>query len=75
MVHPTGMAFPGVNQLWSDDVVASYRQVADAVHAHGAAMVGQLSHLGRQGHGWARTASCGRRPPSRTPPAGSCPTR
>lgn len=50
MVHPTGLATGGVNEIWSDASIPSYRMLADAVHAHGTAMIGQLSHLGRQGH-------------------------
>lgn len=53
IVHPTGMTFPGINQVWSDAVLDSYRLVADSVHAHDARIFGQLSHLGRQGHSWA----------------------
>ena len=53
MVHPTGLAAGGVNEVWSDAAIPSYRMVADAVHEHGAAIVGQLSHLGRQGHTFA----------------------
>lgn len=52
IVHPTGMTFPGINQVWSDSMLESYRLVADAVHEHGAHIFGQLSHLGRQGHSW-----------------------
>jgi 2,4-dienoyl-CoA reductase-like NADH-dependent reductase (Old Yellow Enzyme family)/thioredoxin reductase len=50
MVHPTGLATGGVNEIWSDDSIPSYRMLADAVHEHGTVMIGQLSHLGRQGH-------------------------
>ena len=53
MVHPTGLAAAGVNQIWDDAGIESYRMVADAVHRHGALIVGQLSHLGRQGHTFA----------------------
>jgi 2,4-dienoyl-CoA reductase-like NADH-dependent reductase (Old Yellow Enzyme family)/thioredoxin reductase len=53
MVHPTGLAAAGVNQLWDDSGIPSYRLVADAVHEHSAAIFGQLSHLGRQGHTFA----------------------
>ena len=52
IVHPTGMTFPGINQVWNDSMLESYRLVADAVHEHGAHIFGQLSHLGRQGHSW-----------------------
>lgn len=50
MVHPTGLALPGVQEAWSEESVAANAVVADAVHEHGAAIFGQLSHLGRQGH-------------------------
>jgi 2,4-dienoyl-CoA reductase-like NADH-dependent reductase (Old Yellow Enzyme family)/thioredoxin reductase len=53
MVHPTGMAAAGVNEVWSDDSIPSYAHVADAVHAEGGRIFGQLSHLGRQGHTFA----------------------
>ena len=50
MIHPTGLATAGVYGVWDDDTVPVYREVADAVHAHGTAIFGQLSHLGRQGN-------------------------
>lgn len=50
MVHPTGMPVAGVNEVYSDASIPSYRMLADAVHEHGCALFGQLSHLGRQGH-------------------------
>jgi dimethylglycine catabolism A len=49
MVHPTGLATGGINEIYTDESVPAYAMVADAVHEHGAAIVGQLSHLGRQG--------------------------
>lgn len=52
IVHPTGMTFGGINQVWDDSCIPSYARVADAVHEHGAAIFGQLSHLGRQGSGF-----------------------
>jgi 2,4-dienoyl-CoA reductase-like NADH-dependent reductase (Old Yellow Enzyme family)/thioredoxin reductase len=52
MVHPTGLAAAGVNEVWSDDSIPSYARIARAVHEHGALIFGQLSHLGRQGHGF-----------------------
>lgn len=52
IVHPTGMTFGGINQVWDDSCIPSYARVADAVHEHGAALFGQLSHLGRQGSGF-----------------------
>ena len=53
MVHPTGLAAAGVNEVWSDASIPSYAHVANAVHEGGASIFGQLSHLGRQGHGFA----------------------
>jgi 2,4-dienoyl-CoA reductase-like NADH-dependent reductase (Old Yellow Enzyme family)/thioredoxin reductase len=53
MVHPTGLAAAGVNEVWSDDSIPSYARITSAVHEAGAKIFGQLSHLGRQGHGFA----------------------
>ncbi|MBP6851743.1 MAG: hypothetical protein KA164_09080 [Rhodoferax sp.] len=53
MVHPTGLAAAGVNEVWSDASIPSYARITDAVHEAGAMIFGQLSHLGRQGHGFA----------------------
>lgn len=53
MVHPTGLAAAGVNEVWTDESIPSYAHVADAVHDEGGLIFGQLSHLGRQGHGFA----------------------
>ncbi|WP_344422792.1 FAD-dependent oxidoreductase [Pseudonocardia ailaonensis] len=52
VVHPTGLTFGGINQTWDDACIPAYAMVAEAVQAHGAAIVGQLSHLGRQGSGF-----------------------
>ena len=49
MVHPTGLAAAGVNEVYSDSGIPAYARVAEMVQAEGAAIFGQLSHLGRQG--------------------------
>lgn len=49
MVHPTGLAAAGVNEVYSDAGIPAYARVAEMVQAEGAAIFGQLSHLGRQG--------------------------
>ena len=49
MVHPTGLAAAGVNEVYTDSGIAAYARVAQMVQAEGAAIFGQLSHLGRQG--------------------------
>jgi hypothetical protein len=53
MIHPTGLATAGVSEVWSDESIPSYRKLANAVHEHGCAIFGQLSHLGRQGNTFA----------------------
>lgn len=53
MVHPTGLAAAGVNEIWSDESIPAYARVVDMIHEHGAAVFGQLSHLGRQGNTFA----------------------
>ena len=68
MVHRTGLALPGIQSAWRDDSIPAYRMVVDAVHDGGAAIFGQLSHLGRQAHGSGRR-SCG--PLRRCPTAGA----
>ncbi len=55
MVHRTGLALPGIQSAWRDDSIPAYRMVVDAVHDGGAAIFGQLSHLGRQAHGFGTT--------------------
>ena len=51
-VHPTSR-FPAriLIESWDEAVVDSLRVRADAVHRHGAAMIGQLIHLGREAPG------------------------
>ncbi len=49
MVHPTGLAAAGVNEVYSDSGIPAYARVAEMVQSNGAAIFGQLSHLGRQG--------------------------
>ena len=51
-VHPTSR-FPAriLIESWDEAVVESLRVRAEAVHRHGAAMIGQLIHLGREAPG------------------------
>ena len=51
-VHPTSR-FPAriLIESWDEAVRDSLRTRADAVHRHGAAMIGQLIHLGREAPG------------------------
>lgn len=52
IVHPTGLTFGGINQVWDDSCIPAYAAVVDAVHEHDTAIFAQLSHLGRQGSGF-----------------------
>jgi dimethylglycine catabolism A len=59
-VHPTSAARDRTLGVFDDDCVAPLARVADAVHAEGAALFGQIMHLGRQANGaLARTAAWG----------------
>jgi N-ethylmaleimide reductase len=49
-VAPGGRGGPGIPGLWSDDQVAGWRQVTDAVHARGGTIFSQLWHAGRLSH-------------------------
>ncbi len=46
--HPLGRASVRQNAIYDDRFVAGYRRAVEAVHAHGAALVLQVSHAGRQ---------------------------
>ncbi|MBO0856474.1 MAG: FAD-binding protein, partial [Nocardia sp.] len=50
-VHPTSLPRRGVIHAYSPTVVDSYRKVAAAVHPHGALLMAQLWHRGRQTDG------------------------
>ena len=45
-----GLGWPFAPGLWSDEQVAGWKPVTDAVHAAGGRIVAQLWHMGRQGH-------------------------
>jgi N-ethylmaleimide reductase len=45
-----GQGYPGTPGLHTDEQVAGWRLVADAVHARGGHVVAQLMHAGRIGH-------------------------
>lgn len=47
-VHPTSLPRRGVIHAYDPGVVESYRRVVDAVHPHGALLLAQLWHRGRQ---------------------------
>ncbi|MEC7765133.1 MAG: FAD-dependent oxidoreductase [Pseudomonadota bacterium] len=53
IIHPTGLTVGGTHQLWNDDCIPAYAELARAVHAEGVPIFGQLSHLGRNGVGFA----------------------
>lgn len=47
IVSPQGRGYPFTPGIWSDEQVAGWRLVTDAVHAKGGLMVCQLWHCGR----------------------------
>ncbi len=47
-IHPSSQNVPGEVQAYDPSVVAPLRRVTDAVHEHGARIVMQLGHTGRQ---------------------------
>ncbi|WP_285021457.1 alkene reductase [Novosphingobium sp. fls2-241-R2A-195] len=46
-VDPLGMGWYRVPGIWSDEMVAGWKAVTDAVHAAGGRIVSQLWHMGR----------------------------
>ena len=46
-VTPMGVGYPRTPGIWSDEQVAGWKQVTDAVHAAGGTIVLQLWHVGR----------------------------
>lgn len=46
--HPLGRASIRQNGIYDDYFITGYQKVADAVHKHGAKLVMQISHAGRQ---------------------------
>jgi 2,4-dienoyl-CoA reductase-like NADH-dependent reductase (Old Yellow Enzyme family) len=49
-IHPTSQDVPGEPRAWLPEIVPGLRRISDAVHEHGACIVMQLGHGGRQGH-------------------------
>ena len=49
-VHPTSQDVPGEPRAYDPAIVPGLRRIAEAVHEHGARIVMQLGHGGRQGH-------------------------
>lgn len=46
-VTPQGVGYPDTPGIWSDEQVAGWRKITDAVHAEGGTIVMQLWHVGR----------------------------
>lgn len=46
-VCPMGVGYPNTPGIWSDDQVAGWKKVTDAVHAEGGTILLQLWHVGR----------------------------
>ena len=62
-VHPTSAARDRTLGVFDDACIEPLQRVAEAVHAEGAALFGQIMHIGRQANGaLARTAAWGASP-------------
>jgi 2,4-dienoyl-CoA reductase-like NADH-dependent reductase (Old Yellow Enzyme family) len=46
-VHPTSIPVPTVPFVHDPELIPNFRRLADAVHVHGTALIGQLWHVGR----------------------------
>ena len=51
-IHPTSVNDWGEVNNWDDSIIPQFRQMAEAVHRHGALCLSQISHRGRRGHSW-----------------------
>ncbi len=49
-IMPMGVGYPDTPGIWSDEQVAGWRQVTQAVHASGGRIFCQLWHVGRVSH-------------------------
>ncbi|MDA8384607.1 MAG: alkene reductase [Betaproteobacteria bacterium] len=49
-VTPKGVGYPDTPGIWSDDQIAGWKQVTQAVHAKGGRIFLQLWHVGRVSH-------------------------
>ncbi|MFD8689379.1 alkene reductase [Streptomyces sp. NPDC059651] len=47
---PVGQGYPGTPGLYSEEQIAGWRRVTDAVHAKGGTIFAQIMHAGRIGH-------------------------
>jgi N-ethylmaleimide reductase len=74
-VHPTGQGYPATPGLHSDDQVAGWRLVTDAVHDRGGLIVAQLWHVGRISHRSFQPDGIAPVAPSAVPAAGKTFTR
>ncbi|GAA1706748.1 alkene reductase [Kribbella yunnanensis] len=49
-ISPSGVAYPRVPGLWTDEQVEGWKPVTEAVHASGGVFFAQLWHVGRVSH-------------------------
>jgi 2,4-dienoyl-CoA reductase-like NADH-dependent reductase (Old Yellow Enzyme family)/thioredoxin reductase len=52
-VHPSSGTGPTMIQLWRDEIIEPFRRIANHIHEHGARIVAQLNHSGRNTYGMA----------------------
>lgn len=50
-MHPTALHMPGIHNIADERAIPMYRRIAEAVHEHGAVILTQIEHIGRQATG------------------------
>jgi 2,4-dienoyl-CoA reductase-like NADH-dependent reductase (Old Yellow Enzyme family) len=50
LISQQGTEWAHAPGLWSDEQVAGWKTITDAVHAHGGTIFAQLAHVGRLAH-------------------------
>src|SRR3990172_2092606 len=50
-IHPSSGTGPTAVHLWRDEIIEPFRPIADHIHEHGARIVAQLNHSGRNTYG------------------------
>jgi 2,4-dienoyl-CoA reductase-like NADH-dependent reductase (Old Yellow Enzyme family) len=75
VVHPSDWPYEYAVFGYDAAIVDGYRQVAEAVHRHGALALAHLTHSGMQGTAITRSCRCGRHRRCRKSTAANCPRR
>jgi len=69
-ISPIGMGYPATPGIYTAKQTAAWKEIVDAVHAKGGAIVSQLWHVGRISHSSLHPEHGAPEAPSAIPPAG-----